>query len=93
MQAVILSSFYESTPEPGPNSKPDYGYEVTNHTVIDTVYGNMNDFVELLDAAHELGWWYDAVVTSFYVEPVIYMYVWRTLTKLHLTCMSALAYS
>ena len=56
VQAVILSSFYESTPEPGPNSKPDYGYEVTNHTVIDTVYGNMNDFVELLDAAHELGW-------------------------------------
>ena len=56
VQAVILSSLYESTPEPWPNSKPDYGYEVTNHTVIDTVYGNMNDFVELLGAAHELGW-------------------------------------
>ena len=53
VQGIIVSSFYES--EPAIGAAPDYGYEVTNHTAIDPVYGDIADFEELLSVAHDNG--------------------------------------
>ncbi|CAH1772622.1 unnamed protein product [Owenia fusiformis] len=45
-EAVILSSVYKT-------NGVDHGYDVTNHTLIDPIFGTMNDFDALLKKTHE----------------------------------------
>ena len=46
MDAIWLSPFY-----PSPNA--DFGYDVTDYTDVDPAYGTLEDFDELVAAAHE----------------------------------------
>ena len=49
--AILLSSIYEA--ENGSN--PDFGYEVTNHTAIDSEYGTIDDLQNLIAEARKRG--------------------------------------
>ena len=51
--AILLSSFYQSDHDPA--NDPDYGYEVTDHKAIEGVYGDDEDFDQLLEEAHNRG--------------------------------------
>ena len=46
--AIWISPFYKSPMK-------DFGYDVTNYTEIDPIFGNMTDFENLLKEAHERG--------------------------------------
>lgn len=47
-QAIWLSPFY-------PSPQKDFGYDVSDYTAIDPVYGDLADFESLLAAAHSRG--------------------------------------
>src|SRR5690349_13559230 len=38
-----------------PSPLADFGYDITDHTAIDPVYGTLDDYTELAAAAHEHG--------------------------------------
>nr|CAD7451871.1 unnamed protein product [Timema tahoe] len=46
--AIWLSPIYESPMK-------DFGYDIINQTVIDPLFGNMEDFMDLMNITHELG--------------------------------------
>ena len=46
--AVWLSPFFTSPMR-------DFGYDVSNYTEVDKIFGNMADFDELIRTAHEKG--------------------------------------
>jgi len=46
--AILLSSMYQSSTE----GLPDYGYEVTNHRILSTEYGFLDDLQTLIEAAN-----------------------------------------
>ena len=48
VNAILLSSVFESEHE----RRSDYGYEITNHTNIQSIYGSADDLHHLIDAAH-----------------------------------------
>src|SRR4051794_1555027 len=48
VDALWLSPIY-------PSPLADFGYDITDHTAIDPVYGSLDDFGELAAAAHERG--------------------------------------
>jgi alpha-glucosidase len=48
VDALWLSPIY-------PSPLADFGYDVSDHTAVDPVYGTLEDFDELLGAAHERG--------------------------------------
>ena len=48
VDAIWLSPFYTSPMD-------DFGYDVADYTDVDPIFGNMDDFDDLLETAHELG--------------------------------------
>lgn len=48
VEAVWLSPIYESP-------MVDFGYDVADFTEIDTLFGTMDDFNELIEQAHKRG--------------------------------------
>ena len=48
IQAVWLSPIYKSP-------MVDFGYDVSNHTTIDPLFGTLQDFDDLVQALHEKG--------------------------------------
>ena len=53
MEGILLSSVLDST---GPNQpNPDYGYTVTDYKNVDRIFGTLQDFDDLVTAAHGKG--------------------------------------
>ena len=65
VDAIILSSFYDSPPG------GDVGYDVTNHTAVNSLFGTIEDFDSLLAAAHKKG------------ESLVMFFSKRKINKIH----------
>jgi alpha-glucosidase len=64
--AIWLSPFYKSPMR-------DWGYDVSDHTDVDPLFGNLNDVITLIDRAHELGL---KVIVDYVINHTSYQHRW-----------------